>query len=374
MNLLFIESSIDPSRGGVQRVSYSLYDYFESHGISCYFAYYLVGYDKISEDKKLFFSPDGNKKYLLSIFGEFISKNKIDVVILQGIHNGRLLSVLNSLRNKHHCKLIYCLHQTPDYYKYYKEGFRPKQFIKRLITGKTYMQRAELRAYKIVDKYILLSKSYVPYFKKLFGISESYKLDYLENPLPFKDKGKKYAKDKTVLIVSRFSEVQKNIKSALRIWKKVENVAVEEGWFLEVAGYGDDETMLLEYASALGLKNYKFIGKTNNPLLLYERSSIFVMTSFFEGLPMTILESQSMGCVPIAFNSFKSLPDIIENEVNGFIVPAFDEEKFAYYLLKIMNNEPLRIKMAIAARETSVRFNIQNVGKKWLDLLENIND
>lgn len=39
-----------------------------------------------------------------------------------------------------------------------------------------------------------------------------------------------------------------------------------------------------------------------------------------------------------------------------------------------MNNEPLRIKMAIAARETSVRFNIQNVGKKWLDLLENINE
>lgn len=55
MNLLFIESSIDPSRGGVQRVSYSLYDYFESHGISCYFAYYLVGYDKIAENKKLFF-------------------------------------------------------------------------------------------------------------------------------------------------------------------------------------------------------------------------------------------------------------------------------------------------------------------------------
>lgn len=82
---------------------------------------------------------------------------------------------------------------------------------------------------------------------------------------------------------------------------------------------------------------------------------------------MTILESQSMGCVPIAFNSFKSLPDIIENEINGFIVPAFDEEKFAYYLLKIMNNEPLRIKMAIAARETSVRFNIQNVGKNgWI--------
>lgn len=64
--------------------------------------------------------------------------------------------------------------------------------------------------------------------------------------------------------------------------EKVENVAVEEGWFLEVAGYGDDETMLLEYASALGLKNYKFIGKANNPLLLYERSSIFVMTSFLK--------------------------------------------------------------------------------------------
>ena len=76
MNLLFIESSIDPSRGGVQRVSYSLYDYFESHGISCYFAYYLVGYDKIAENKKLFFSPNGNKKYLLSILESLSLRTK----------------------------------------------------------------------------------------------------------------------------------------------------------------------------------------------------------------------------------------------------------------------------------------------------------
>ena len=82
------------------------------------------------------------------------------------------------------------------------------------------MQRAELRAYKVVDKYILLSRSYVPYFQNLFGIGESYKLDYLENPLPFNDTGNKITKDKTVLIVSRFSEVQKKYKVSIENMEK----------------------------------------------------------------------------------------------------------------------------------------------------------
>lgn len=369
MNVLFIESSIDPSRGGIQRVSYSLFDYFESHGISCYFAYYLVGYDKLEEERKLCFHPEAKEKELLDTFSEFVSKNKIEVIILQGICHRGILNVMNSLRRMYHCKLIYCLHQTPGYYQYIKQSLRPKPLLMRLLTGKTYAQRAELRAFNIVDKYVLLSQSYVPYFCKLYGVGKTDKLDYIENPLPFVDRNEKFTKEKTVLIVARFSEIQKNLKTALRIWKKVEATAVKYNWKLQLAGYGDDESMILEYATSLNLKNFFFLGKANNPVPLYEKASIFIMTSFFEGLPMTLLESMSMECVPIAFNSFKSLPDIIDDNINGFVVPAFDEEEFAQKMRLLMEDEALRQKMSISAREASERFSIKSVGGKWLDLL-----
>lgn len=373
MNILFLESSIDPSRGGVQRVSYSLFEYFETHGISCYFAYFLVGYDKLSDDRKLFFDPNIGKKKLFQTFTEFVDKNRIDIVILQGINNRKILSVMEQIKKIHNCKLIYCLHQTPDYYRFFKESFRPKAFLFRMITGKTYMQRSEAYTFGIVDKYVLLSKSYVPFFCQLFGIKKRDKLDYIENPLPFIEE-KISNKEKTVLIVSRFSEIQKNIKSALRIWKKVESIAVQDNWTLKIAGYGDDETMLLDYASSLNLKNVVFLGKANNPVPLYEKASIFIMTSFFEGLPMTLLEGMALGCVPIAFDSFKSLPDIIENDKNGFVISAFDEDSFAQKLAFLMKKEDLRNNMATDARESSKRFSIQSIGSKWLKLLENIND
>ena len=60
-----------------------------------------------------------------------------------------------------------------------------------------------------------------------------------------------------------------------------------------------------------------------------KRAPILCMTSNYEGFPMVLVEAMQYGCVPFAFDSFPSLYDIINDGINGVIVPAFDEDSYA---------------------------------------------
>ena len=68
------------------------------------------------------------------------------------------------------------------------------------------------------------------------------------------------------------------------------------------------------------------VGK-QSPQSYYLNSSIFLMTSDYEGWGMTITEAQQFGCIPIVLNTFASLQDLIANGENGFIVDSVDEMK-----------------------------------------------
>lgn len=52
------------------------------------------------------------------------------------------------------------------------------------------------------------------------------------------------------------------------------------------------------------------------------------MTSNYEGFSMVLIEAMQYGCVPFVFNSFASLPDIIDDKVNGYVITPFDEGEY----------------------------------------------
>jgi len=49
-----------------------------------------------------------------------------------------------------------------------------------------------------------------------------------------------------------------------------------------------------------------------------------MMTSRFEGWPMVLMEAMQMGVVPVVYNSFESLSDIVVDGENGYIIPNND--------------------------------------------------
>lgn len=222
--------------------------------------------------------------------------------------------------------------------------------------------------YGICDNFVLLSESFIEDFKKRYRIGDGSKLTFIPNPLSFNPNNIDITiKQKIVLIITRFFEIQKNIKSALRIWKNIEQYGIHD-WKLEIVGYGQDENMLREYAKQIKLTNYEFKGKSTNVYSYYERASIFMMTSNYEGFGMTILESQSCGCVPIVMDKFSVVHDLITDNVNG-IIGSIDEAEYAKQLVRLISDENQRTYLAQNAIISTQRYANDKIYEMWQTLI-----
>ena len=375
MNILFIESSIPPYRGGVQRVSWQLRNYFLKCGNDVFFAFHLKDSEEVDNHHKLRYDNDANGEKLYPVFKRFTTTNKINVVIIQGHCGKTLLNVLYKIKTESDVKLVGCFHLSPDFERFRKTNIKAKakSIIKKWLMIPQYNSNRHF--YDVVDKFVLLSTSFIEGMCKAYQLPNRNKLVCIPNPLSF-DSGVEanvvLRKKKIVLIVTRFEETQKNIMSALRIWKNVEIREESHEWKLVLGGYGPDETKILSYAKYLNLERFEFVGKVDDAQKYFETASIFMMTSSYEGFGMTLTEALQNGCVPIAFNNFSVLHDIIQDGENGIITPSGEEKIYTDRLLSLMKNDKERISMAIKGIESSGKFSLENVGAKWIELFEKI--
>lgn len=375
MNILFVENSLDPSIGGIERVTYKLYDFFKSVGHTVFFAYYKFDYEDINNKIKLNTHRKSNK--IDNDLYKYIIENKIDVIINQGVYSIGLAKLYKKVKKLNQCKIINCFHTAPDFYKHYNKSFLGdiKDLLHVFIFKYNPLVYKIRLMYDVSNCFILLSKSFIPEFKLLYGIKDASKLIFNSNPLPFDEVPSPSIlskKKKQVLILTRFEEFSKNILSALRIWKILETNNAIEGWELIIAGYGKDEDVLKKFIKLHSLKNIKFYGKVTDPRSLYAESSVFMMTSKYEGFGMTLIESMQFGCVPLAYDSFSTVHDILVDGYNGYIVPAFDEICYSKKLLLLISNNTIRNNMAIAALSYSQKFNIETIGEAWCNILDGL--
>lgn len=372
MNILFVESSIPPNNGGVERVSWLLRNYFKKNNNEVYFAFCLVDSDIVDEKHKMKYSFSDSGKKLLNKFRSFFVAKSIDVVILQGIFNYRLIKILGILKNELNYCLLGCFHLSPDYLRYSNKNCKSilKHFVYNIL-----LRRNNIRTFYILaDGLVLLSTTFIDQMETEYNLPDKSKLYSIPNPLSFNtilDFKKVRLKEKNVLIISRLDNTQKNLISALRIWKEIEKKGYRD-WSLIMAGAGNDERMILEYAKSLKLNQFKFIGKVEEPEKFYESSSIFMMTSNYEGFGLTLTESLQYGCIPIAFDTYSSLHDILLNGYNGYIIPKNDEKLYAEKLEYLIINENIRVEMSCNGINSSKKFSIEIIGQKWLDLFEKI--
>lgn len=372
-NIAFITGSIDPSIGGVQRVTWTLSNYFKKNGYECFYIYCGVNTPIIDNEHKFYlnFKSDNHIDFY-NRFYSFIKKNKISIVIDQDYNTPAIIYSLKELKKVTKVKLIYCYHRNP-FFGDILNGYNPqfvvfKNTIKKMLHKKIY-HPAFTEISNICYKYVVLSNSYIKQFSRRYNIDKR-QITAIINPTPFDnfEEIEIDSKEKIVLIVTRFVEKIKNIKASLRIWKNIEKYGYF-GWKLIIAGYGEDEEDIKRYAEKIDLKSYSFIGKLDNPINYYKKSSILMMTSNCEGYPMTIIEAMQFGCIPIVFNNFSSLNDIITNNNNGIVIPHKKEKFFSKKLLSLMKNENTRKIFALNAIESTKNNSINQIGLYWLDLL-----
>ena len=87
---------------------------------------------------------------------------------------------------------------------------------------------------------------------------------------------------------------------------------------------------------------------------------------------MVLVEAAAYGCIPVAFDSYAAAGDIISDGKNGFLIPAFDCEKYASILSDLMNNGYRRNSMMKASQEISKKFSLEKIGAQWMELFSKI--
>lgn len=105
----------------------------------------------------------------------------------------------------------------------------------------------------------------------------------------------------------------------MTIWKHIQLDKEFNEWHLYIVGDGKDKSFYLDFTRNNNIPNVHFEGR-RYPIPYYKRASIFAMTSAFEGFPMSIIEAQQNGVVTIVMDSFLSVHDIIDNDVNGVLI------------------------------------------------------
>lgn len=171
---------------------------------------------------------------------------------------------------------------------------------------------------------------------------------------------------KRVIAIGRL-DYQKSFDRLIQAWKIVCDNSRE--WELDIYGQGEWKDMLQGMIDQYGIADRCHLrGTTNDISHEYANSSMLVMSSHYEGLPMVMIEAMSSGLPCVSFD-FKCGPrDIIDDGVNGLLVKDGDIEGLAEAMLKLINDDELRSSMSVEARKVIGKYNEESVMEKWIKL------
>ena len=172
--------------------------------------------------------------------------------------------------------------------------------------------------------------------------------------------------DKVILAVGRLDN-QKNFPELIDIWALIAKEYPD--WKLRIVGEGYTDVRILKKVKEHGLEEqFELCPFTKEIQKHYLSASIYVMTSAFEGLPLVLVEAESMGLPLVSYACPCGPRDIIRDGQDGFLVEPGDKETFAARLRQLIEDEELRRRMGQAAKINSQRFSLENVMKQWVDL------
>lgn len=197
----------------------------------------------------------------------------------------------------------------------------------------------------------------------------------IHNPLSFTPLSTPTVRDKTVLCVGRLNVWKvKGFDLMLDIWQRV--APSHPDWILEIAGDGtaDSISKVESMISERGLNGkVRLLGQVSDICSLYQKTSIFALSSRVEGFPMGLAEAMSQGCSCIAFSVQGAVNEIFGDEALGIIVKDGDIESFSQELSKLISaSSEYRNELGQRAIARSKDFSVEAFISKWIKLIYEI--
>lgn len=240
-----------------------------------------------------------------------------------------------------------------------------KRYVINLIT-----RMSMVYVYKNSDKYLLLSPSYKDNFIHFTKIRNTDKLMVQTNPITL-DKGDytfdPLKKEKTVVFVGRLDNNAKRVPRIIDVWKYLESKHTD--WNMRVIGDGPEMNSLKKGIAENYLQRITLEGFCD-PKPFYEKASVIILVSEYEGFPLVLPEAMQYGLIPVVYGSFSAVYDIIDDNQDGKILPykkdGFDAFGMAQKLESIMNmSDEERVLMQKKAIKKSMMFSKDVILDEW---------
>jgi glycosyltransferase involved in cell wall biosynthesis len=138
---------------------------------------------------------------------------------------------------------------------------------------------------------------------------------------------------------------------------------------LVLVGDGADRAGFEEHARKLGLgDSARFLGVRNDVKDIYPLLDVFVLASWLEGIPLTLLEAAACG-VPVVVTAVGGMPQVTDNGAAGLLVPPRDAGTLAAAILSIHRQPELAARLALAGRQRVVeRFSLDRMTRDYIDV------
>lgn len=382
MNIVFAyPTGLNPQKGGVERITDIIAKILLKRGYTIFYLNWKREQDNYEYPVPVIDLPSSNLEdpNNLEVYNRFLKENRIDVIINQhGLYEGTYFLSQVKVQN---VKIISVLHSDP--FGYYNHLFADlmtlrdssiKEKVKRVARFFLYRKVKKIIHRSLVNHYTfiqehpqyvcLLSESYKERLEEYCDLPDNYFIS-IPNPNTYENIEIIPHKEPILLFVGRLDNRSKKLFTLIDIWYCLCKLYPQ--WKLIIVGDGPDKDVLINKAK--DISNIEFKGY-QDPREYYEKASIFCMTSIFEGFPMCLTEAMQFGCVPIAFDSFSAVYDIIKPGETGELVKSFDKKEYVGKLIHLIDDETYRKKLSKNAFQYVKRYDIANILPKWIELIE----
>jgi len=189
----------------------------------------------------------------------------------------------------------------------------------------------------------------------------------IPNPVRESTVANKGVKENIIISAGRLSP-EKGHDHLIRAFSKMRI----DQWRLVILGDGPMRPVLKDMAIKLGVSDrFELPGAIDNVDHWLERASIFAFPSLSEGFPNALAEAMAAGLPCVSFDCDAGPRDIIQDGVNGFLIPVGDGDGLLMRIQQLIDDPSLRHRIGMAAKNASWRFNADQIAERYLQFALN---
>lgn len=279
---------------------------------------------------------------------KWIKEKKIDVVILSGSF---MIAMASYLKNELDVEIIDWVHNNyyvylNDYAKKYKTPY--------------------LKGIKSADAVVCLTK-----FDKSHFLNLNENTEMIYNPCSISTSKTSNLNCTNISFVGRIDYKHKGIDYLIEIAK-----LLPENWTITIAGSGEKEQVErlkrdIKLNKLQNTINYRGPLKGEKLKQHYLDSSIYLMTSRWEGFGLVLVEAMNFGLPIIAFSQSGS-DEVLGNGKFGILVDNGNIKEMSEQIRKLTENIKLREEYQQKSLQRVKDFNLQDITAKWVELIESL--